>query len=79
MTDGRLMAKILITTIQVDLVPNPIEGNTNLPEFSLLNFFAISLPSQSFLGCHFDFSHLFPPGFLGPRPFSQLGYFCIDC
>jgi len=34
--DGRLMAKILITTIQVNLVPNPSkmlrEGNTNLPE-----------------------------------------------
>jgi len=33
--DGRLIAKILIKTIQVNLVPNP-EGNTNLSELSLL-------------------------------------------
>ena len=30
--DGRLMAKILITTIQVYLVPNPGGGNVNSPE-----------------------------------------------
>ena len=33
--DGRLMAKILITTIQVNLVPNPSGGgNANSPELS---------------------------------------------
>jgi len=30
------MAKFLITTIQVNLVPNPGEGNINSPELSLL-------------------------------------------
>jgi len=34
--DGRLMAKILLTAIQMNLVPNPVvkhgEGNTNSPE-----------------------------------------------
>ena len=33
--DGRLMAKILITTIQVNLAPNPSGGgNANSPELS---------------------------------------------
>jgi len=39
--DGRLKAKILITKIQVDLVPNRSEtcrGNTNSAEFSFLKF-----------------------------------------
>jgi len=43
--DGRLMAKILITTIQVNLVPNPGkrgEGNTNSPELSLLKFLPLA-------------------------------------
>ena len=35
MTDGRLMAKNLIMTIQVNLVPNPSGGgNANSPELS---------------------------------------------
>jgi len=36
--DGRIIAKILITTIQVNLVPKRGEGNTNLPELSLKFF-----------------------------------------
>jgi len=39
--DGRLIAKILITTIQVILVPNLEEGNTNSPELLLLKFLFI--------------------------------------
>ena len=34
-------------------------GNTNSPELSLLNFFAINLPSQPFLGQHFGFYNFF--------------------
>jgi len=41
--DGRLMAKISITTIQMNLVPNPSgEGNTNSPELSLLKFLPLA-------------------------------------
>ena len=35
--DSRLMAKILIMMVQVNLVLNPREDNTNSPELSLLN------------------------------------------
>jgi len=64
--DGRLMAKILITTIQVNLVPNPSgEGTTNLPELLLIQFFAINLPSQPDFGCHFLFHVFFTMALLG--------------
>jgi len=52
--DGRLIAKILIMTIQVNLVPNYSEtwrGNTNSAELSLLKFLL--------LACHH--SHSWPP------------------
>ena len=52
--DGGLMAE---TTIWLNLVPNPSETKTNLPEL-LLRKIAISLPSQPFLGRHFGF-HIF--------------------
>ena len=55
------MAKILIMTIQVNLVLNPIgEGHTNSPELKFL------LPSQSFLGRHLDFTSFSP---WEPHPF----------
>jgi len=43
--DGRLIAKILISTIQVDLVPNHSEtwrGNTNSAELALLKFLVLA-------------------------------------
>jgi len=43
--DDRLIAKILIMTIQVDLVPNRSEtlrGNTNSAELSLLKFLLLA-------------------------------------
>jgi len=43
--DGRLMAKSLRTTIQLNLVPNPSETWSRPHKFTLLNF----LP----LTCHF--------------------------
>jgi len=39
----------LITTIQVNLVPNPGEGNTNLPELSLLIFLLLAYHHNHFL------------------------------
>jgi len=53
------MAKFLITTIQVNLVPNPRETRRRQHKFTsivVIKNFAISLPSQPFfgrqLGCH---------------------------
>jgi len=57
--DGRLTVKILITTIQVNFVPNCNEtwkGNTNSAEFSVIKIFAISLPSEPFLAATLDFT-----------------------
>jgi len=59
----------LITTIQVNLVPNPSvmyrEGNTNSPEFSLKKF-SITLLSQLFLG-HLGFYIFSQWPFSGPH------------
>ena len=65
--DGRLIAKILITTIQVNLVPNCSEtwrGNTNSAELSLLKFLLLA----------YHHSHSWPPpslftGLLGATHF----------
>ena len=78
--DGRLIAKILITTIQVDLVPNRTEtwrGNTNSAELSLLKVLLLA----------YHYSHSWPPpwishpfhnGLLGGLTlFLQLGCFWI--
>jgi len=50
--------KILIMTIQVNLVPNPSgEGNTNSPELSLLKFLPLTSHHSHFLaGFHIFFS-----------------------
>jgi len=56
-----VMAKILITTIQVNLVPNPSEMWRRQHKFTyivVIKNFAISLPPQPFLGCHLGF-HIF--------------------
>jgi len=55
--DGRLVAKILKTTIQVNLVPNPTQIHLNCHYF-----FAISLTSCHFLAATLDFTHLFSQG-----------------
>jgi len=52
--DGRLIAKILIATIQVNLVPNRSEiwrGNTNSAELVLLKFLLLA----------YHHSHSWPP------------------
>jgi len=45
------------------------ESNTNLPELLLLKFFAINLPSQSFLGRHLVFHFFFTMALLGAAYF----------
>jgi len=70
--DGRLMVKILVMKIQVNLVPNPSETWRRQHEFTLIvviKNFAISLPSQPFLGRHLRFHIFFTTAFLGPHTF----------
>jgi len=52
--DGRLIAKILITTIQVNLVPN-LRRQHKFARIVIIKIFAINLLSQPFLGCHLGF------------------------
>ena len=54
--DGRLMVKILITTIQVNFVPRP--SGTKFTWIVVIKIFTINLPSQPFLGRHLGF-HIF--------------------
>jgi len=82
--DGRLIAKILISTIQVNLVPNRSEtwgGNTNSAELVLLKFLLLVYrPSQPFLAATLDFTSIFTIAtitFLGAAHFLQLGCFWI--
>ena len=74
--DDRLIPKILITTIQVDLVPNRSEtwrGNTNSPELSSLKFLLLA-----YHHCHLGFHICFHNGLLGGRTlFLKLGCFWI--
>ena len=76
---GRLMAKILTMTIQLNLVPKPWRSHHKFTLIVIIKTFAINLPSQSFLGCHLGFHIFFHTGFFRSCTlFSQLGCFCID-
>jgi len=58
--DGRLMAKILIPTIQVYLVPNPSEmWRRQHNELSLLKFLLIFYHHSHFLAAILDFTSFF--------------------
>jgi len=66
--DGRLIAKILITTIQVNLVPILSETWRRQHKFAWIvvnKVFAINLPSQPFLSRHLGFHIFFHIGLLG--------------
>jgi len=66
------MAKILITTIQVNLVPNPSETWRRQHKFTcivVIKIFAISLPSQPFLDRHLGFHIFFHNGLFGAAHF----------
>jgi len=68
------MAKFLMTTIQVNLVPNPSETNTNSPELSLLNILPLAYHHSHFLATTLDFTM----AFLGPHTFFTAGLFGLD-
>jgi len=79
--DGRLIAKSLITAIQLNLCCLPhvsLQFGTKFTRIVVIKIFAISLPSQPFLAATLD-SHLFSQWpFLGATHyFLQLGYFWI--
>jgi len=66
--DNSSMAKILITTIQVNLVPSPSETWKRTHKFTWVvvgKIFANELLSQPFLGHHLWFHIFFHPGILG--------------
>jgi len=75
-SDGRLIAKILITTIQLNLCclsTFQYDSAPNSPKLSLFKIFAISLPSQPFLAATLDFT-FFHNG-LGGRTLFMAGLF----
>ena len=72
------MAKILITTIQVNLVPNPSGGgNTNSPELLLLKFLPLTYHHSHFLAATLDFTSFFTIAFLGAALFFYTWLFWI--
>jgi len=76
--DGRPIAKILITTTQVNLVPNHSEtwrGNTNSAELALLKILLLAYHHSHILGRHLGF-HIFSqwPSW-GPHTFFTTGLF----
>jgi len=76
--DGRVKAKILITTIQVNLVLNRSEtgkGNTNSPELSLLKFLPLAYHHSLFLAATLDFTSFFTTAFLRATHFLIVGLF----
>jgi len=73
--NGRLIAKILIMIIQVNLVVKHGEGNTNSLEFSLLKLLAYH--HSHFLAAILYFTSFFTMAFLGGIHLFQLGCFWI--
>jgi len=71
----RLMAKFLITTIQVDLVPNPSEMWRMQPELSLL---PLAYHHSHFLVATLDFASFSQWPSWGSHTYLQLGYFGLD-
>ena len=73
--DGRLMVKILITTIQVNLVPLG-QLAQNSPELSLLKFLPLTYHHSHFLAATLDFTSFFTIAFSrAALLFLQLGCF----
>jgi len=76
--DGRLMVKILITTIQVNLVPNPCETLRRQHIFIwivIIKIFAISL---HFLAAALDFTSFFTMAFFRATLFLQQDCFGLN-
>jgi len=75
-----LIAKILMMTIQVNLVPNPSETwrRQHSPELPMLNFLLSTYHYSHFLAATLNFTSFFHKGLLGGRTlFLQLGCFWI--
>jgi len=78
--DGRLIAKILIMTIQVNLcclLHVSLGFDTKFTWIVVIKIFAISLPSNHFLAAYFDFTSFFTKAFLGATHFFTVGLFWI--
>jgi len=59
---GRSVIKILITTIQVNFVPNASKAGMRQHKFTwivVIKIFVTDLPLQPFLGCHLYFTTFF--------------------
>ena len=81
--DGRIMAKFLIITIQVNLVPIPSEAGRRQHKFAwivIIKNFAIILASQPLLGHQLWFHNFFHAVFfcMGRTFLLQFGCFCVD-
>ena len=73
--DGRLMVKILITTIRVNLVPLG-QLAQNSPELLLLKFLPLTYHHSHFLAATLDFTSFFTIAFSkAALLFLQLGCF----
>ena len=70
------MVKILITTIQVNLVPLG-QLAQNSPELSLLKFLPLTYHHSHFLAATLDFTSFFTMAFLGAAPFFTAWLFLI--
>ena len=70
------MVKILITTIQVNLVPLG-QLAQNSPELSLLKFLPLTYHHSHFLAATLDFTSFFTMAFLGGRTFFTAWLFLI--
>jgi len=77
------MAKILIATIQVNLVPNPEKATQIHLNCPVLKILPLAYHHSHFLAATLDFTSFFTMAFLRPlHPFLQLGCFglqnCIE-
>ena len=71
----RLMAKVLIATIKVNLCCLIQDSSPNSPELSLLKILQLTNHHSYFLASTLDFTSLFTLAFMEATPFLQLGCF----
>ena len=79
--DGRLMANILIMTIQVNLhclLHVSLGFGTKFTRIVVIKIIAINIPTQPFLGHYLGFLIFFTLAFRGLHSFLQLGCFGLD-
>jgi len=79
--DGRLKAKILITTIQVNsccLLHVSIQFGTKFTWIVVIKNLPLAYHHSHYLATTLDFTSFFTTAFLGPLTFLQLGCFGLD-